>query len=283
MGISAADVKNLREATGVGMMKCKAALSEAEGDYDKAVEILRTKGQATAEKRSGKTAAEGKVLTRVKDGLAVNLEVNSETDFVSRNEDFDALMTSIADVILERRPAGIEELEGLEIPGEGKDVAALVQQKTADFGEKIVVRRFQLVEAGEGFVQDYLHMGGRIGVLVHMTGADPGAEGLAEVARDVAMQVAAMRPQWVGASDVPEDELNKEREIQKQRALEEGKPEKMVDKIAEGRMRKFFSEVCLLEQPFVKEQKKSVREVLASFSKDLTLTSFSRFEVGEGL
>lgn len=278
MGISAADVKRLREATGVGMMDCKKALAEAEGDFDKAVDLLRTKGQATAAKRAGKTAAEGTVIVKVDGAKGVVLELNCETDFVARNEDFLALAGTLADQVLSNGPSDVDALAGLEV--DGKAVKAMVEETTGTVGEKIVVRRFAHMDAGDGFLQDYIHGNGRIGVLVQLSG-QASDEAKAEVARDVAMQVAAMRPTFLSPDDVPEDERARELEVQKARVLEEGKPENMVEKIANGRMNKYFSEVCLLKQPFVKENKKSVEKVVEEAG--LKVVAFHRFEVGEGM
>ncbi len=288
MAISASDVMRLREMTGVGMMDCKKALNEANGDFDRAVEILRTKGQATAAKRAGKTAAEGKVLAKAEGGVGVAVEVNCETDFVARNPEFESLVEAVGALIATRGPADLAALSALEIPGTGKTVDARVKELTGTIGEKLVVRRFErIVPKAPGFVQEYVHMGGRIGVLVAVSGDDGTNDEVRALARDVAMQAAAMRPSWLDPESVPAAELDKEREIQKQRALEEGKPENMVAKIAEGRLKKFFSEVCLLDQPFVKEQKKAVREIVAEVGKKvgktLKVTAFARYEVGEGI
>lgn len=287
MGISAADVKKLRDQTGVAMMDCKKALVEAEGDIAKAVEILRTKGQATAQKRSGKTAAEGTVVAKVVGHRGVVVELNCETDFVARNDDFVALANSTAETVLAESPADTDELLKLTPAGADKALSDLVTDATGSIGEKIVVRRFENVEAEGGFVQDYIHGGGRIGVLVGVKGSDGSDEKVRDLARDVAMQVAAMRPQYLCPDCVPEDVRTKELEIQKERVREEGRPENMLEKIALGRMKKFYGEICLLEQPFVKENKKSVSKVVEEvgkeLSKELAIVGFARYEVGEGI
>lgn len=284
--ISAADVKRLREMTGVAMMDCKKALETAAGDFDKAIEILRTKGQATAKKRAGKAAAEGACVARTRGKLGVNVELNCETDFVARNEDFRKLLSQLADLVLDKRPKSIDELAKLTLPG-GTTVASTIEEKTGSIGEKIVARRFDLFEAKDGFVQEYVHMEGRIGVLVEIAGVDGSAEPARVLAKDVAMHIAAMSPPYLERSQVPASEVAKEKEIQKQRALEEGKPADKVEKIAEGRLNKFYGEMCLLDQPFVKDQKKTVQAVVdetgKKLGKTLKVTRFSRFRVGEGV
>jgi elongation factor Ts len=283
MGITAADVKKLRDKTGVAMMDCKKALVSADGDLDKAVDILRTKGQATAEKRAGRTAAEGTVVVRVENGKGVLVEVNCETDFVARNDDFQALATLSAETALKKDAKDAEALLGMTPDGKEQTLAELCTEVTGTIGEKIAIRRLETVKVDDGFVQEYIHGGGRIGVLVGMKGSDGSDEAVKALAQDVAMQVAAMRPQYLCPDCVPEDVRTREMEIQKERVREEGKPENMLEKIAQGRMRKFYSEICLLEQNFVKENKKTVRKVVSETSKDLAITGFFRFEVGEQL
>lgn len=287
MQISASDVKRLRDATGVAMMDCKKALMDADGNFDKAVEILRTKGQATAAKRAGKTAAEGTVVVQVDGGRGVLVELNCETDFVARNVDFVALAEAAAATALSQKAANVEALLAMTPAGAEKALADQVTDATGAMGEKILVRRLETMEVEGGFVQEYLHGGGKIGVLVGISGADGSDQSLRDVARDVAMQVAAMRPQYLCQDCVPDDVRAKELEIQKERVREEGRPEEMLEKIATGRMRKFYEEICLLEQMSVKENKKSVAKVVEeagkAVGKKLAVTGYRRFEVGEGL
>lgn len=285
MAIKAADVKKLRDMTGVAMMDCKKALVESDGDIEKAVDLLRTRGQAKAAKRAGKATSEGIVVTVVEGNKACNLEANCETDFVARNDDFLALAKLAASAAIESNPSDLDGL--LSLSPNGKPLADQVTEATGSIGEKIQIRRFDVFEAEGGFVQDYSHMGGRIGVMVEVKGDDGSTEEVRDLARDVAMQVAAMRPQFLDEDEIPDDVRSRELEVQKQRVKEEGKPENMLEKIATGRMRKFYSEVCLLHQAFVKENKKSVKqyvdEVGKKLGKDLAVTRFSRFEVGEGM
>lgn len=287
MAVSAAEVKKLRDMTGVAMMDCKKALVDAEGNLDKAVEILRTKGQATAQKRAGKTAAEGTVAVQVEGSAGCVVELNCETDFVARNDDFVALAATTAKTVLTQAPADVDALLAITPEGADKPLTETVTEATGSIGEKIVVRRFERIDTEGGFVQEYIHGGGRIGVLVAIEGDDGSTEKVRDLARDVAMQAAAMRPQYLCPDCVPSDVVEKELAIQKERVREEGKPENMLEKIAQGRMRKFYSEICLLEQPFVKENKKSVSQVVKDVAKEvgkeLAVKAYARFEVGEGI
>jgi len=275
--ISAADVKRLREITGVGMMDCKKALEEAHGDFDTAIEILRKKGQKVAAKRADRDAKEGLVLSRSADGgvLGILVEVNAETDFVSRNEEFGAFASEIADVVLAHRPADMDAMNALVLPSSGRSIEEASTDMTGKIGEKIGVRRFALVEAPEGSqVVSYIHSGSRLGVLVVASG-----EGAEDVARDVAMQVAAMNPVALSRDDVPQATKEKELEIGRELARNEGKPEQMLDRIAEGKLNRYYKDNVLLEQPFVKDSSLSVEQMLKQ--KGVKVSRFVRFALGE--
>lgn len=273
MAITASLVKELRERTGAGMMDCKKALVEVEGDLEQAADLLRKAGQAKADKKASRVAAEGLVLVK-SDGSAgrhVVLEINSETDFVAKDENFVAFADTVAEAALGGSPASVEDLMALDVEGQPLEVRR--QELVAKVGENISVRRFTVV-ASEHPVGAYSHMG-RIGVLVELEGGDEA------LARDLAMQVAATSPRFVTPDDMPQDELGKEREILVAQALQEGKPEEIVQKMVEGRLRKHLDEVTLTGQPFVKDPDKRVRDLLAE-SKAAVLR-FLRYEVGEGI
>ena len=291
MAFTAKDVQRLREMTGVGMMDCKKALTESDGDFDKAIEFLREKGLAAAQKKAGRIAAEGVVYAKVcsKCGDAVIVEVNSETDFVAKNEKFQAFVATVADVVLKTKPADVEAL--LEKPYDDKQtVAAALQELILVIGENQKVRRFETIAGGEDILNvAYVHMGGKIGVLVSLK-VDPAVKEKAEVAElahDLAMQICAMNPGYLSRDVVPAEVLDKEREIARAKALEEGKPEKVIDRIVEGSLVKYYQEVCLLDQAYVKESKMSVAQHIAGVAKavggSVEVAKFIRFEKGEGL
>ncbi len=273
--ISAKLVKELREKTGAGMMDCKKALQATDGDLDAAVDYLREKGISKAAKKADRIAAEGLVHVSSKGNDAVIVEINSETDFVALNEDFQKLVQDIANHILEVKPEDIDALNKSEI--DGQTVQDKITEAVSKIGEKLTLRRFVLAEKTDnGAFGEYLHMGGRIGVLSIVEGTTD-----TEVAKGVAMHAAALNPKYVSKDQVSEDELNHEREILKQQALNEGKPEKIVDKMVEGRMRKYLEEICIVNQPFVKDSEVTVEKYLQQH--DSKLVDFVRFEVGEGL
>jgi elongation factor Ts len=276
MAISAQDVKKLREATGVGMMDCKKALVEADGDFDKAIEILRTKGQKVAAQRADRDATEGAIVTATTDdgAVAVIAEVNSETDFVARNSDFVDFAQAVADALLAARPADLDAARA-EVQVNGQSLGDALTQMTGKIGEKIDVRRFEIVEAADGgSVVDYIHPGAKLGVLVEMTGTGD----LSEAGRDVAMQAAAMNPVAATRADVPQEVQDKEREIGREQARAEGKPEAILDKIAEGKLGRYFKDNVLVEQPFVKDSSQTVEQMLRS--QGASLTRFVRFALG---
>lgn len=289
MAFTAKDVMRLREMTGVGMMDCKKALTDAEGDFDKAIELLREKGLAAAAKKAGRIAADGIVMTCTADNGDVSVvEVNSETDFVAKNPEFQGFVANVAKLVVTEKPADVEALLKLPYP-EGGTVEDARMEKVQTIGENIQIRRFAVIDGGEGILNDtYIHMGGKIGVLVSLAyeGTDNTAA-LTELAHDVALQAAAMNPQWLNPESVPEERVAKEKEILLAQTMEEGKPEKIAARIVEGRIGKFFQDFCLVEQAFVKENKLSVKQHIAEVAKQLgakiEVRSFVRFEKGEGI
>jgi len=291
MAITAKDVQRLREMTGVGMMDCKKALTQSEGDFDKAVEFLREKGLAAAQKKAGRIAAEGVVSTEVCGccGDGVIVEVNSETDFVAKNPGFQSFVSEVATAILKNKPADVDAL--LKAPFDDKmDVAAAVQDRVLVIGENIKIRRFETIAGGADVVNvGYVHMGGKIAVLVSLKVSEAlkGNETVEELGRDIAMQICAMNPSYLDRDAVPADVLAKEKEILMAQTLEEGKPEKVAARIVEGRIGKYYQENCLVDQAFVKENKLSVSQHVAAVAKELggeiSIAKFIRFERGEGL
>jgi elongation factor Ts len=275
MDIKPALVKELRERTGAGMMECKKALVEANGDIDAAVDLLRKAGAAKADKKASRVAAEGRVAIRsdAKTGRHVVLEVNSETDFVAKDENFRAFVEKVADVVLAQRPPSIEAL--LRSSVDGRTIEDLRLELVTKVGENISVRRFDVIES-RGTVGAYVH-GIRIGVLVDVEGGTP------ELARDLALQVASLAPRYVASDDVPKDVLDKEREIIAAQTAEEKKPPEIVAKMVEGKLRKFTDEITLTGQLFVKDEKGKarVRDVLAQHKAKVK--GFRRYEVGEGI
>ena len=288
--ISAQLVKQLRDATAAGMMECKKALVEANGDLNEAQVILRKRGLATAAKKASRSAKEGLIGLYVSasgdQGLLV--EVNCETDFVAKTPDFVALVEEVKQIILESKPADVAALRALPSKSEpGVSVADLLTNKIAKVGENMGIPRFALVQAA-GTVGSYTHPGSKLVVLVDVTTKNPATKETAafkELVQDLAMQVAAADPKFLTKSDVTEEYIAKEKEIQRARALAEGKPEKIVDKVVEGRMSNFYEEVCLLDHPFIKENSVTITQLLADKSKqlgdDLGVASFVRFKVGE--
>ncbi|MBU8906984.1 translation elongation factor Ts [Desertibacillus haloalkaliphilus] len=277
MAVTASMVKELREKTGAGMMDCKKALTETDGDMDKAVDLLREKGIAKAAKKADRIAAEGLAFVKVDGNKAAILEVNSETDFVAKNESFQDLVSELGSHILSQNPATVEEALEQPFQGDGETVQEYINNQIAKIGEKISLRRFEVATKGDGDAFGaYLHMGGKIAVLTTLEGTTD-----EEVAKDVAMHVAAINPKYVSRDSVPAEETDREREVLKQQALNEGKPENIVEKMVEGRLGKFFEQICLLDQPFVKDGDQKVGKFVES--KGATVKNFVRFEVGEGM
>lgn len=274
MEITAALVKELRERTGAGMMECKKALTENKGDIEAAIEAMRKSGQAKAAKKAGRIATEGLIVIQQQGNSAAMVEVNCETDFVSKGDDFKDFCSSIAEAILSSKPADLEALMNTHLPT-GKTVEQTRQDLVAKIGENMNVRRFKLMQAqADGLLGVYLH-GVRIGVLVDMRG------GSEDLAKDVAMHIAASRPICVDADQVPAETIAKEREIFAAQAANSGKPADIIEKMVDGRVKKFLAEVTLVGQPFVKDPDQSVGKLLAA--QKASVTHFERFEVGEGL
>ena len=276
MAISAKLVKELRERTGAGMMDCKKALEATDGDIDKAIDYLREKGIPKAAKKADRIAAEGITHVEVKGNDAVIVEINSETDFVARNEGFQQLVKEIANQILETKADSVEALNETTLPN-GKTVSEHMTEAISTIGEKLSLRRFEIKSKSDSDAFGaYLHMGGRIGVLAVVEGSTD-----EEAAKDVAMHIAAINPKYVSSDQVSEEEINHEREVLKQQALNEGKPENIVEKMVEGRLRKYLQEICAVNQNFVKDPDQTVEQFLKS--KGGQLVDFVRYEVGEGL
>lgn len=273
--ITAAIVKELRERTGAGMMDCKKALVATEGDMEKAIDFLREKGLSQAAKKAGRVAAEGAVVAYVtEDGkTGAIVEVNCETDFVGKNENFQALAKSIAELIVKTNPADVDALLASEM--DGKTVKDVVTEAIAKIGENISVRRFVRYESAEGKVYSYIHGGGKIGVLVDMKG------GAAELGKDIAMQVAAANPQFLNRNEVPDSELEHEKDILTEQARNEGKPENIIAKMVMGRINKYYKEVCLVDQEFIRDGDLTISKLLKS--KNADVARFARFQLGEGI
>jgi elongation factor Ts len=269
--IKAADVAKLRKSTGAGMMDCKKALQEAGGDFDKAVDLIRQKGQAIANKRADREASEGNVQAKVEGNYGAMISLNCETDFVAKNEDFVKFASSILDLAMTEKPADLEALKALKL--DGKVLADVITEQSGTIGEKLELAYFDFIQAEK--VQAYNHMGNNLATLVGFNKADVDEQ----VAKDVAMQIAAMAPIAVAEGDVSEDIIAKEKEIGRAMALEEGKPENIVDRIAEGMVKKFLKENTLLNQEFTKDNKKTVAQYIKEADKDLEVTGFKRFSV----
>lgn len=285
-GFTAKDVKELRDRTGVGMMDCKKALVSADGDMDKAIELLREKGLAVAAKKAGRIAAEGMVTAIVdrEKKVGVLLEVNAETDFVAKNEKFQNFVTGVARTILEQNPADVDTLMNMNYDGTDATVDATLKDLILVIGENMKIRRFARLE---GDCVSYVHGGGKIGVLVQFDTDLADTDGFVECGKDVAMQIAAAAAQYLNKEDVPEDVVAKEKEILTAQAMNEGKPQNIAEKMVMGRINKFYKEVCLSEQPFIKDDKMSVGKYVEDCAKKLggsiKMVSFVRFEKGEGL
>ena len=285
MAISAADVNKLRKMTGAGMLDCKKALQEADGDFDKAVEILRKKGASVAAKRAERAAKEGVVVTKIwNDGKSgAILEVNCETDFVANSDDFISFANEILETIVEKQPSDKNALMELEIGG--IKVTDKLNDVIGKIGEKIEISRFALVNAESGVVVDYIHHGANLGVMLKACNVEKMSEELEKMLKDIAMQIAAMKPLYVKRDEVPSEVTEKEKEIYKEVARKEGKPEQILDRIAEGKLNKYFSDVCLLEQTFVKDNTKTVGQLIEEYNKAngtyVSLDSFYRFHVAD--
>lgn len=271
------DVIALRQKTGAGVLDCKKALTETGGDMEKAVDYLREKGMATAAKKASRIAAEGIVAAKVSGSTGVLVEVNCETDFVAKGEQYKEFVDSVADYVLSNDVKDIDAL----VAAKNDETIAI----TAKIGEKIAIRRFVKYTAENGVVESYIHMGGKVGVLVEIEGCT--CEGTHELAHEVALQIAAAKPLYLNAAEVPAEVIEHEKEILKVQALNEGKPAAIVDRMVEGRVKKYYEEFCLLNQAFVKDPAMTIEKLVKSYSdkmgKTLSIKRFTRFEMGEGL
>lgn len=274
---TSADVMELRKKTGAGIADCKKALTETDGDMDKAVDFLREKGIATAAKKASRIAAEGVVAAKVAGNTGVLVEVNCETDFVAKGDQYQAFVADVCDYVANN---DVKDIDALVEAKKDETIAA-----TAKIGEKIAIRRFAKYVAEGGIVESYIHMGGKVGVLVEVDGCT--CEKTHELAHDVALQIAAAKPLYLNASEVPAEVLEHEKEILKAQALNEGKPVAIVDKMVEGRVKKYYDEFCLLNQAFVKDPSITIEKLVKKYSdemgKTLSIKRFTRFEMGEGL
>ena len=271
------DVMELRKKTGAGVADCKKALEQTDGDMEKAVDFLREKGIATAAKKASRIAAEGIVAALIKDKTGVLVEVNCETDFVAKGDQYKAFVNGVAEYVCDNEVADIDALVA------AKNTETV--EATAKIGEKIAIRRFVKYTTENGVVESYIHMGGKVGVLVEVEGCT--CDGAKELAHDVALQIAAAKPLYLNAAEVPAEVLEHEKEILKAQALNEGKPAAIVDRMVEGRVKKYYDEFCLLNQAFVKDPSLTIEKLVKSYGdkmgKTLSIKRFTRFEMGEGL
>jgi elongation factor Ts len=285
--ITAKMVGDLRAKTGAGMMDCKKALTEAAGDMEQAIDLLRKKGLSAAAKKSGRVAAEGMVAAVSNGNSGALAEVNSETDFVAKNEAFQAFANGVVDVVLSQSPTDVETLKGLDFPGSGRNVAEELTHQIATIGENMNIRRFVRLESSSGVTASYIHGAGKIGVLVQLDADKADDPKVAETARMLSMHVAAANPQYLSRNDVPSEVVEREKDIMRAKALESGKPENIVEKIIEGQINKFFGESCLLEQVYVIDTDQKVGKVVEALAKEIggqvTLAAYSRFQLGEGI
>jgi len=281
---TAKDVQTLRERTGCGMMDCKKALTESDGDMEKAGEFLREKGLAAAAKKAGRIAAEGMVHAVAENGVGVVVEVNSETDFVAKNADFQAFVDAVAKTAAAQNPADVEALGEAKLQGSDMTVADALRDKILVIGENLKIRRFVRYE---GVISTYIHGGGRIGVMVKFDTDVDGKPEFAIFAKDIAMQIAAANPLFLNKEAVPAETLEKEKEILTAQAINEGKPQNIAEKMVQGRIQKYYKEVCLLEQPYVKNGDITISQYVQDTAKALggsiQIVDFVRFEKGEGL
>jgi len=287
--ITAAMVKELREATGAGMMDAKNALTEAQGNMEEATKILRKKGLAAAGKKAGRVTAEGAVQAHVSGNTGVLVEVNCETDFVGRNETFRNFATEVSKVIVQSKATTVEQLLNENWPGKPETVQQRVAEMIASIKENITIRRFVRYEApANASIGTYIHGGGKIGVIVELL-AQSGAKSskLEDVARDIAMHIAAAEPRFLSRNDVTQKDLDTEKEIARDAAIKSGKPENIVEKMVTGKMEKFYGEACLLEQPYIRDDKSTVTQYLDKQGKEAgckyVITRFTRYKLGEGI
>lgn len=287
MAFTAKDVQKLREMTGVGMMDCKKALQASDGDMDKAVEYLREKGLAAAAKKAGRIAAEGMVAAISQEDVGAIVEVNAETDFVAKNDTFIKFVNDIAGIVAMENPADTDALLAMNYPESSLTVAEMLNEKVLVIGENIKIRRF--ARYATGVTVPYVHMGGRIGVLVNMEVSDniKNDPKVTELGKDLCMQAAAMNPSYLDSSSISDEQKEKEKSILMTQTIAEGKPENVAEKIVAGRLNKYFEEICLLNQNFVKENKiavgKHVQDVAKELGGSIEVKAFVRYEKGEGI
>ena len=277
MAFTAKDVMALREKTGAGVMDCKKALTDADGDMSKAADLLRERGIAKAEKKASRIAAEGIVACYTEGKVGVLVELNCESDFVAKNPQFSEIAVEVSKVIIKNSPADVDALLACETEANGT-VEEYLKGKIAIIGEKIAVRRFEKYET-EGFLESYIHLGGKLGVMLDMAGE--ATDAAKEVAHDVTLQIAFTKPAYLTASEVSEETIAKEKEVLKQQAMNEGKPEAIAEKMVLGRIKKFYEENCLLEQAFIKDDSKKIAELLKS--ANASINRFVFFVMGEGI
>jgi len=282
MQISASMVKDLRERTGAGMMDCKAALTETSGDLEAAIDWLRKKGMSKAEKKSGRVAAEGMVVALSGDKKAAVVEVNAETDFVAKNDMFVAFSKEVAELVLENGETAVEKVSAMTLPSSGKTVADQLTTMIATIGENMSLRRAALLSVTSGVVSSYVHMNGKIGVLVAIE-APEASDKLAETAKNVAMHVAAANPKFLDRSSVDSSDLDREKEIFMDQARQSGKPEAIIEKIVEGRINKYYEEVCLDDQSFIMDTDRKVGDIVRDVHPDAKISGFVRYALGEGI
>ncbi|MBF0212670.1 MAG: elongation factor Ts [Magnetococcales bacterium] len=285
--VSASLVKELREKTGAGMMDCKKALTETDGDLEAAVDWLRKKGIASASKKSGRVAAEGKVVVAAGGNQGLLLEVNSETDFAAKNEKFISFANTAVQVGLEAKVSDVELLAGLPYPGTGRSVGEELTAMISSVGENMNLRRVARLEAAQGVVVGYLHMGGKIGTLVSLESEAADQDALRELGKKIAMHVAASTPLYLNREQVPNSDLERERSVLADQARASGKPESIIDKMVQGRLSKFYADNCLVEQPFIMDPEQAVQAVVDGVAKSvgasIRVSGFARFMMGEGL
>lgn len=285
--ITAKMVADLRAKTGAGMMDCKKALNETAGNMDDAVDFLRKKGLSAAAKKADRIAAEGMVTAAGSGPCGAIVEVNAETDFVAKNDSFQAFAKGVAEAVVAAAPADVTALKEVAFPGSARSVAEELTHQVATIGENMNIRRFARFETASGVVASYVHAGGKIGVLVQLDSPLGDNPQLLALARQLAMHVAAANPQYLQRSEVPDAVIAKEKDIMKTKALDSGKPEAIVDKIIDGQINKYFGEVCLLEQAYVIDPDQKVGKVVAALAKELgseiSLSRFARFQLGEGI
>lgn len=285
--ITASMVSELRAKTGAGMMDCKKALTEVGGDMETAVDYLRKKGLSAAAKKAGRVAAEGMVVAAGSGTVGAIAEVNAETDFVAKNSGFQGFSAGVAEAVLTAMPKDLESLMAASFPGTGRTVAEEQTHQVATIGENINVRRFARLESTAGVVASYVHAGGKIGVLVQLDTEKGDDERVEALARQLAMHVAAANPQYLDRQEVPADVIEREKDIMRVKAKESGKPDNIIEKILEGQINKFFSEICLVEQAYVIDPDQKILKVVDALAKELgaevKLTAFARFQLGEGI